>query len=119
MLRPILLLPLMLLAACAQGPTLQQRLSTYVGRSEGELVAEMGVPVRTHEAEGRRFLQYEQRRTVALAEPGYYRPVWGPWGPRYGYFPSPPSYGVVGCDITFALRAGRVESFTYRGEGCG
>ena len=103
---------------CAPGPGLEQRLSTYVNRTEGELVAELGVPVRIHEADGRRFLQYEQRRTVAFAEPGLYRPWHGPWGPRMGYLPAPPSHAVLGCDITFALRNGRVEGFSFRGEGC-
>jgi hypothetical protein len=118
--RAVLALPL-LFAACATGPTLQQRLSTYVGRGEADLVAELGVPVRTYEAEGRRFLQYEQRRTVAISQPGYYGPAFGgPWGYRRGgYWPAPPTYAVTGCDLTFALRDGRVESFTYRGEGCG
>jgi hypothetical protein len=116
--RTLPLLLTLLVAACAQGPTLQQRLSTFIDRSEADLVAELGVPVRTHEAEGRRFLQYEQRRTVAFTEPGFHRPYFGPWGPRWGYVPAPPSYAVLGCDITFALRQGRVESFTFRGQGC-
>jgi hypothetical protein len=118
MIRLLLILPL-LLAACAQGPGLRERLSVWVGRSEGDLVAELGVPVRTYEAEGRRFLQYEQRRTVAVAQPAFDRPYFGPWGPRFGAFPPPPAYAVVGCDLTFALRDGRVESFSFRGEGCG
>lgn len=109
---------LLLTAACAQGPSLQQQLSTFIGRGEADLVAQLGVPVRIHEAEGRRFLQYEQRRTVAVAEPGLYRPHFGPWGPRWAYAPPPPSFAVVGCDITFALRDGRVESFSFRGQGC-
>lgn len=112
------LLIALLPVACAQGPTLDQRLSTFVNRTEGDVVAELGVPTRTHEADGRRFLQYERRRTVAFTEPGLYRPWYGPWGPRMGYVPAPPSYAVLGCDITFALRHGRVESFTFRGEGC-
>ena len=120
------LLIALLPAACAQGPTLDQRLSTFIGRPEGDPVAQFGVPARVHEADGRRFLQYEQRRTVAFTEPGLYQPWYGPWhGPRYGpwgprmtYVPAPPSYAVFGCDITFALRQGRVESFTFRGEGC-
>jgi hypothetical protein len=116
--RAFLLALLLLAAGCAQGPTLQQQLSTFVGSSEADLVAQLGVPVRVHEAEGRRFLQYEQRRTVAFAEPGLYRPYFGPWGPRWGYVPPPPSYAVLGCDITFALREGRVESFSFRGQGC-
>ncbi|WP_270938747.1 hypothetical protein [Falsiroseomonas oryzae] len=115
--RALLLLPL--LAACAVGPTLQERLSVWVGRQEGDLVAEFGVPVRTYDAEGRRFLQYEWRRTVAYSDPGWYRPYYGgPWGPRWGYVPAPPVYAVIGCDLTFVLRDGRVESFTYRGQGC-
>ncbi|MGG5811785.1 hypothetical protein [Falsiroseomonas sp. CW058] len=117
--RPAFLALPLLLAACAQGPTLGERLSTLVGRSEGDLVAALGVPVRTHEADGRRFLQFEQRRAVAVSQPGFDRPFFTPYGPRWGYVPAPPAYAVVGCDITFALREGRVESFTFRGEGCG
>jgi hypothetical protein len=112
------LLLLMLVAACTPGPTMQQQLSTFIGRSEADLVAQLGVPVRTHEAEGRRFLQYEQRRTVAVAQPGLYGPGYGPWGPRWRYAPPPPALATVGCDITFALREGRVESFSFRGQGC-
>jgi hypothetical protein len=112
------LAPLLLLAACAQGPGLGERLSTFVGRSEGDLVAELGVPLRTHEADGRRFLQFEQRRSVPVNQPGFDRPVFTPYGPRWAYVPAPLAQMVVGCDITFALREGRVEGFTYRGEGC-
>jgi hypothetical protein len=110
---------LTLLGACAQGPTLEQRLSTFIGRSEGDLVASLGVPNRTYDVEGRRFLQFEQRRTVAISQPGFDRPFFGPYGYRFGYVPAPPAYAVVGCDLTFALRDGRVESFNARGEGCG
>jgi len=111
---------LLLLAACAQGPTLDQRLSTFVGRGEADLVAALGVPVRVHEAEGRRFLQFEQRRAVAVAPPPtFYGPAFGPWGPRYGYWPAPPAIAQVRCELTFTLRDARVETFSYRGQGCG
>jgi hypothetical protein len=117
--KPVIPALFLLLAGCAQGPGLDQRLSTFVGRSEGELVGELGVPLRVHEADGRRFLQFEQRRGVAVAPPpGYYAPVYGPWGPRFGYWPPSPGVTMATCDLTFALREGRVESFSYRGEGC-
>ncbi len=108
---------LLLLAACAQGPTLEQRLSVFVGQSEADLVAALGVPVRTHEADGRRFIQFEQRRTVAVAAPAPI-PYYGRFGPRFGYWPQPPGYAVVGCDITFELWDRRVEGFSARGDGC-
>ncbi|MBU8536324.1 hypothetical protein [Falsiroseomonas tokyonensis] len=112
-----LLVALAALGACAQGPTLDQRLSTFVGRGEADLVAALGVPVRTYEAEGRRFLQFEQRRNLLVASP--LAAPYGPWGPRYGYWAPPPSYVQASCDLTFALRDQRVESFSYRGEACG
>ncbi|MFC4170145.1 hypothetical protein [Teichococcus aestuarii] len=112
---PSLALPVLLAACAAPGPTLEQRLATFINRSEGDLVAQLGVPVRSYETEGRRFLQFEQRQTVMV--PG------DPWG--YGYYgyrrpwAVPSSYAVVQCDMTFAIRNDRVESFTLRGQGCG
>lgn len=101
--------------ACASGPPLEARLQPWVGRSEGDLVAALGVPVRTYTVDDRHFLQFEERRTQLLpSDPYLYRP-YGRFGPLWQ---PGPSYVVVGCDVTFALRRGVVESFTYRGEGC-
>ncbi len=124
--RLALLLPT-LAAACATGPTLDQRLATFVGQGEGDLVSALGVPVRTYETDGRKFLQFESRRTVTLPGDSYgYGSSFGGGlglgrgrsfgGLGLGYAPS--SYAFVGCDVTFALRDARVEGFTYRGEGC-
>jgi hypothetical protein len=108
-----LLLPLAL-AACATGPTLEQRLSAYIGRGEGDLVANLGVPLRSYEVDGRRFLQFEQRNTVAMSSPDPYF-----YGPRWSVWSVPPaSFVEVSCQITFALRDHRVESFTLNGQGC-
>jgi hypothetical protein len=102
------------LVACAVGPTLDQRLSAYIGRSEGDLVAGLGVPLRSYETEGRRFLQFEQRSTIAVSQPDPFF-----WGPRYSMWNVPPaSFAEVSCQITFALREQRVESFTLNGQGC-
>lgn len=104
-------------SGCATGPTLEQRLLPLVGKSEGELVAALGVPERTYEVEGRKFLQYEERRSYLMPDPYWPRP-WG-HGRRFGPVWSPgPYYVVRACDITFTLRGGRVESFVTRGDGC-
>lgn len=112
--RVLLLLPLVL-GACAVGPTLDQRMAAFIGRSEGDLVASLGVPVRSYETEGRRFLQFERRSTVSVAQPDPF--FYGPW--RYRPWMAPPAYAEVQCDITFALREQRVESFVLNGQGCG
>jgi hypothetical protein len=110
------LLLALLAAGCAQGPSLQERLSAWIGRGEGDLVAAFGVPVRTYEVEGRRFLEFEQNRSVPIAQPD---PWFGsPWGPRRGYWPPPPAIATLGCSLTFELRERRVEGFSFRGQGC-
>jgi hypothetical protein len=113
MIRALSCVLLLLVAACEQGPTLEQRLSTFIGRSEGDIVASLGVPTRTFETEGRRFLQFESRRTVLVPQPS---PYFGPFGPRgWGPVDTPVA---VGCDVTFEMRDGRALSFSYRGNGC-
>ncbi|MFT8243747.1 hypothetical protein [Roseomonas sp. BN140053] len=124
----LLALPLLAAACAAPGPTLDQRLATFVGRPEAELVAELGVPVRTYETGGRKFLEFQNQRTVAVAgDPligGFYGTgfygggFYGPRGIGLGYGSFGTSYVAVGCNVTFALRDARVESFTFRGQGC-
>ena len=116
------LLSLAVLSACAVGPTISERLSTYVGRSELDLVSALGVPTRSYETGGQKFLAYEEQRTVALPSAYPTGFVGGPFGRGFyggGYAAYGTSYAPVQCDVTFALREGRVASFTYRGQGCG
>lgn len=120
---PALPLGLLALSACATGPNLNDRLAAYVGKSELELVSTLGVPTSNYETGGQRFLKYEEQRTVALPN-GYAGPFYGRFGRgfygRYGGFGGgfSTTYAPVQCDVTFALREGRVSGYTYRGQGC-
>jgi hypothetical protein len=104
------------LAGCTPPPPLEARLQPWIGRAEADLVAAFGVPARTYLTDGLKFLQFEERRTqiVPVADP-FYQPFgrFGPLGPV-----TFPATVVIGCDLTFALRQGVVESFTFRGAGC-
>ncbi|MCO6420010.1 hypothetical protein JYK14_28205 [Siccirubricoccus sp. KC 17139] len=114
--RLALLLPL--LAACAQEPPLEARLAPLVGQSEAVLIASQGVPTRSYEAEGRKYLQYEWRRTQLWPSDPY--PYWGrPYG-RFGPLLPPPGPMLVtrGCDVIFTVKDGKVESFGVRGDDC-
>jgi hypothetical protein len=105
------------LAGCTALPPLETRLQPWIGRGEAELVTAFGVPARTYEAGDRRFLQYEERRAQLLpADPWW--PGWPHRGPWWYAPPPPPAYVVRGCDVTFVLRRGVVEGFTFRGDGC-
>ncbi|MCR0982997.1 hypothetical protein [Roseomonas populi] len=119
MIRALSLLPFLALAACATGPTLDQRLSTFVGRSELELVSALGVPTRHYETGGQKFLQYDEQRTVAFPAGFGGGPFYGPYGRGfYGGGFVGTTYAPVQCDVTFALNDGRVSGFSFRGQGC-
>jgi len=104
-----------------------ERMSTYVGRSELDLVSGLGVPSRVYDdPSGPRFLQYD------FASPAPGPSVVPMLGFGFGSFGSGVgvgtglglgfgAYGAPGwldCSVTFELRDGRVLGFSRRGEGC-
>jgi hypothetical protein len=130
-LRPRLtpLLAILLLAACEQTPPSPSPTS-WIGRSEAELVSTLGVPNRVHEAEGRRFLAYD----------GFGLPPQGPavtpsiglgvgrasggWGSATGVGTGIGlSFGGFGgvsqpCTTTYEMAGGRVIGAVAQGPGC-
>jgi hypothetical protein len=88
----------------------------FVGQSEADLVRQLGVPSRSYDVDGQRFLAYTERRLDVT--PGFYPgPWWGPWGP-WGYPLVPQQVVEYGCETTFDIAAGKVQSFTIRGNDC-
>jgi len=104
------------LTACTPAPTLDERLGYLVGRTEGMLVGDLGVPSRTYEVEGKRYLQYDQERSVPVSAPTPW--VMTPWGLRPSYYGGGIYYRPAQCSITFTLIDGRVQAFSYRGDAC-
>jgi hypothetical protein len=119
--RAIALAAVLLLAACTTY-SLEQRqayLGQFVGHDEADVVRVLGVPPRTYEASGHRFIAYIEQRTDVV--PGWYGPGWyGPWGgpgPWGGGLPPEVIQRV--CVTTFAIDAGKVTSFSLQGNACG
>ena len=107
---------LVLLAGCAD--LLAQRrafLDTLVGKSEEEVVRTLGVPTRSVDSNGHRFLAYTESR-VDIVPTGPVMP-WG-WGWQYGGG-FPPQVVQRVCETTFEIVGGRVASYTLRGNACG
>lgn len=107
-----------LLAGCANQLAIRQaQLAPLVGRSEGDLVAQMGVPNRTYETGGVKYLAYDDGRMEVLQPFPYY-----PYGPAFGAWYGggfPPQVINLVCETTFAVANGIVRSFTLRGNACG
>ncbi len=105
-----------LLVACGnQLAARQAYLNQFIGQPESVLVQQMGVPNRSIETGGARYLAYEEHRVDVL--PGV--SGFGPW--PYGWFGPgiPPQVIDLRCETTFEVVDATVRSFTLRGNACG
>ena len=115
--RALLVLALLLGGCVNQLAQREAFLQQFVGKPEAELVQQVGVPTRTYETGGVKYLAYTESRVDLIpATPGFGfgPPFWGWYG---GGFP-PQAVNLV-CETTFAVSGGTVRSFTLRGNACG
>lgn len=115
-------LAVMGLVACAPRVDRRAYLSALVGQPETELIRQLGVPSRTYDTAGRRFVAYSERRTGIYGGPffGGVSGGFGYFGGGYGLYGAFPAQVVErGCETTFELGEGRVLSWALRGNACG
>jgi hypothetical protein len=116
---PAVLLLMAALGACAVGPDRRALLTPLIGATEADLVQRMGVPNRTIETGGIKFLAYTERHVDVIPGMAPF-PAWSPW--YYGYYGGyggfPPEVIERNCETTFELVGGRVRSFSLRGNDC-
>jgi hypothetical protein len=110
----VLLLSGLVLAGCVNELAQRQAfLNQFVGRPDQALVQQLGVPNRSYETGGVKYLAYDESRVDILPPP----PGWGPWWYYGGGF-APQVVNLV-CSTTFAVANGVVTSYTLRGNACG
>lgn len=115
MCRFVLLVLAGLLAGCADRLAERQaELNAFVGRPETELLARMGVPNRTYETDGLKYLAYTESRVDIV--PSLAQPV-GP--PAWVWGQPPPRAVNLVCETTFTIAAGVVRAVSLRGNACG
>ena len=112
---------LALLAGCAYpSPQHVAALNALVGKSEADLMRAYGVPNRTYDTGGLRFVTYSVSRIESYGVAGV--------EPDFGYYPygiGAFGYGAYGqdivqrdCNTTFELKSGTVQAWTLRGNAC-
>jgi hypothetical protein len=120
---------LALVGACASRTpeAFDQRMTTYIGRPEAELVAGLGVPNRSYDAEGRRLLQWDF--VQPSSSPAIYPSIGLGFG-SFGFGRSGMGVGTglsvglggasapQGCSVVFEIRDGTVQDFHNNGPGC-
>jgi hypothetical protein len=99
-------------AACADDRAARvATLNQLVGQPEQTLLLAMGVPTRSYEADGTKFLAYDERRVDII-----------PGTPGIGFWNAgaiPPQPIERWCETTFQVADGSVRSYTLRGNSCG
>jgi hypothetical protein len=100
------------LAGCETGPSRQEVLASLVGRPESDALRVLGAPNHLIEADGHRFLAYQDSGVGYVPTAPF-----GPFGYAYYYPVSVPI--VRTCETTIEVTAGRVASWTLRGNACG
>lgn len=110
----------LLLTGCATTAQFEEKLKTYVGLSEDEVVQRLGPPDNVYETSETRYLTYARSvsgyvpgvapryQTNVVGNTAYTTPVGG--SPGYGYTNS--------CRVSFGLKSGRVAIYRYEGNGC-
>ena len=130
--RPLfIMLPLLALAGCATGPSLQSRMAAYTGASGEKLVQDMGVPDKQISLNGVQYMAYvRQQSVVDPGPPIYFGGFGGPYGyggfggpflgPVGGFYDAGPPASVMvwRCETTFKLQDDKVVGFTLRGNDC-
>jgi hypothetical protein len=110
------------LAGCAYpNPQHVAQVSALVGKSETDLVHALGVPSRTYETGGHKFLAYSRSKIESTPGDfgpwgwggGYWGRGWGGWGGGF-----PPEIVQRDCETTFDLLNGVVQSWNFRGNDC-
>ena len=115
------------LAVCNSLAKREAFLNTFIGKNETEVVRQLGVPARSFETQGRRFLAYDERSAdVYPGGPFWGGPFWGgpyyggvrPFGYGYGAYAFSPYVAEWTCETTFEIVNTRVTSWSLRGNAC-
>ncbi len=113
------------LASCAYpNPQHLRELNALVGKTEPDLLRSYGVPTRTYDTSGLRFVSYQMSRIESVPGDGFGYGGFGYGGFGYGGF----GYGGFGgfgpeivqrdCTTTFELQNHIVKSYSLRGNDC-
>ncbi len=114
--RAVVLLLAGLLVGCVnQLAAREARLNQFIGQPDSVLVQQMGVPARTYETDGVRYLAYVEHRVDVI--PGI--PTYSPFFPGWYGAGFPPQVVDLRCETTFQVVGGTVKTFTLHGNACG
>ena len=110
------------LSACSGRADRSAYLNTLIGQQETELLRQLGVPTRTFDTGGHRFLAYEEQHSSEIFGGGFGGGLGSFYGrgfAGFGFAGYPVEVVTYRCETTFEIENQRVTSWALRGNDCG
>jgi hypothetical protein len=114
------LLALTALTGCTTEADFRQSMDSWTGRTEQELVSQLGPPDGFYESGDTRYLTYAHNNTVIMpgTQPTYQSTVIGNTIYTNSYGGTSPQAVSLSCSRTFEVRAQRVRGWSAKGNNC-
>jgi predicted small secreted protein len=110
----------LILSGCATTQGYEQKVNSWMGLSESQLIRSWGVPQQTFTSEGSRYFVYNSSRNVYLpgTTPTYTANIVGNIAYINSYGGSAPQNLNFSCSTTFQLKNHKVVSWRFKGNDC-
>ena len=108
---------MVLLTGCVSKQAHEDKLSSWLGAKEGDLVAEWGPPTSFYELDDKRFLTYSSSSQAMV---GGTAPTtnYDFYGNAYTSGGTPPILVTSTCSITMVVQNRVITEWSYEGNGC-
>jgi hypothetical protein len=112
--KKILLILFMLVTGCATEQKYIDYCNAFRGAREKSVIQFWGIPNKTYEADGYKYLTYFNHDAV-YTHASYNTIYSGNYANTTGYSSRPVD---LDCETTFILKNGKVKDYTYKGNDC-
>lgn len=111
---------ILLISGCATTSGYEQRLNSWMGTSEVQLIRSWGVPAQVYQTGNSKYLVYNSSRNVYLpgSSPAYTTTFIGNTAYTSSYGGSAPQNINFQCQTTFEIINGQLMSWRYKGNDC-
>ena len=114
---PLVLMSLVILSGCTTKQEHEDKLSSWYGSSESDLVSSWGVPTSFYELDGKRYLTYSNN-SQAMVGGTPATTTYDYFGNAYTGGGTPPILVTSNCSITMIVDNGVINEWRYEGNSC-
>ena len=107
----------LLLVGCVTKQAHEDKLSSWLGANEGDLVAEWGPPTSFYELDDKRFLTYSSS-SQAMVGGTAPTTTYDYYGNAYTSGGTPPILVTSNCSITMVVQNRVITEWSYEGNSC-